>query len=190
MLWNIIDEPQKSSHTSALEQNFVTDLPQSGGFANQHHWSCGALWLMKNQESDQETWFHFSFWVWVEKNAPSTKAFGHAMKWRAKWQLAFMCMFVSKNRISFLQRRRCSVVCMLQKKLCEGYFTKFWNYVTKWNKMFCCVQSFWLKDTGILQVIAAPEYYCLSPEQVCKQLKEVDHYKKKKTSNLSWYINS
>lgn len=46
--------------------------------------------------------------------------------------------------------------------------------------MFCCALSFWLKDTGILKVIAAPENFCLSPEQVYKELKEADRYLKKK----------
>lgn len=45
--------------------------------------------------------------------------------------------------------------------------------------MFCRAKSFWLKDTGILKVIAAPENFCLSPEQPCKELKAADHYEKK-----------
>lgn len=36
-----------------------------------------------------------------------------------------------------------------------------------------------LEDTGILKVIAGPEKFCLSPEQVCKVLKESNHYKNK-----------
>lgn len=110
MLWNITDEPRKVKPHVCFRTKH-SEWPSSKRWvckpASLKRWGLSDIWIIGSIIKKHDFIVAYEMSVGREK-CPWKNAFVHAtyMKWIAKLQLAYMCMFMSENRISFLLTSR------------------------------------------------------------------------------------